>query len=854
MKRTTSIIKKSILAAALVACATPCFAQTPAVTGWGDYKFFLDPGHSGRENRGLWGYSEAQKVLEVAKTTREYLLQYTDIPEDAIKMCRETEADVVSLEERSDMANAWGADFYYSIHSDASSTVNTTVTLFGGWRNNGVEIEKTPNGGKAFGEILNPNLTGVMRITTRGNWYDRCYYDKTPETHTNQYPYLSVNRRTTMPSILSEGGYHTIASQQQLNMNAQYKRLEGFAAFQTILKYRKLSLPVQTFLCGIITNSENNVPIDGATVSVEGQTYTTDTWESLFKDYTLNPDMIHNGFYLFENLEAGKTVEVTFSAPGFDPITRTATIKSNLEGTSNDNVTWLDVQLTSNAPAKVSTISVEDLSKVSLVEPIVITFSRNMDRASVEQALSIDNEGDITYKWENDYTLTIDVSHLTPLQTYNLTINGSIAKNSQTQQPFDGNGDGDGGDNYVLTFTMAEPDTEAPRVVSTDPIADGEVAFTLRPVVRIEFNEPIDWNEDNNGDCITVTDKDGNTYAGKTTHAVVADASVLHFYFNEDLPLDRCFLVTVNEGLKDLSGNATGKYMFRFLSEYRGIVSQETLLALDDVSGFWAPDGSGSSSGLTQEANSFSAASGLAATGSGSSCKLHYDFDKNSAAGSWMIREYHSSQNITKATNDGILTYWLYGDGSNNTVSATLRVRTGNKNGGLKYNLKPINFRGWHLMTWDLQNDSYEAFTGTDELAADWRFDSFIIRHQNTDNDPSAAPQAWSGDIYFDSMEFNKFDSEAVRNAKIDDITIESGAVGTIDANAIRVYRSGNVINVAAPSAINVVDVYNAAGTKVASSAPATGVAAINISDFARGLYIVNVKVGNATKSVKIVK
>ena len=854
MKRTTSIIKKSILAAALVACATPCFAQTPAVTGWGDYKFFLDPGHSGRENRGLWGYSEAQKVLEVAKTTREYLLQYTDIPEDAIKMCRETEADVVSLEERSDMANAWGADFYYSIHSDASSTVNTTVTLFGGWRNNGVEIEKTPNGGKAFGEILNPNLTGVMRITTRGNWYDRCYYDKTPETNTNQYPYLSVNRRTTMPSILSEGGYHTIASQQQLNMNAQYKRLEGFAAFQTILKYRELSLPVQTFLCGIITNSENNVPIDGATVSVEGQTYTTDTWESLFKDYTLNPDMIHNGFYLFENLEAGKTVEVTFSAPGFDPITRTATIKSNLEGTSNDNVTWLDVQLTSNAPAKVSTISVEDLSKVSLVEPIVITFSRNMDRASVEQALSIDNEGDITYKWENDYTLTIDVSHLTPLQTYNLTINGSIAKNSQTQQPFDGNGDGEGGDNYVLTFTMAEPDTEAPRVVSTDPIADGEVAFKLRPVVRIEFNEPIDWNEDTNGDCITVTDKDGNTYAGKITHAVVADASVLHFYFNEDLPLDRCFLVTVNEGLKDLSGNATGKYMFRFLSEYRGIVTQETLLALDDVSGFWAPDVSGSSSGLTQEANSFSAASGLAATGSGSSCKLHYDFDKNSAAGSWMIREYHSSQNITKATNDGILTYWLYGDGSNNTVSATLRVRTGNKNGGLKYNLKPINFRGWHLMTWDLQNDSYEAFTGTDELAADWRFDSFIIRHQNTDNDPSATPQAWSGDIYFDSMEFNKFDSEAVRNAKIDDITIVSGAVGTIDANAIRVYRSGNVINVAAPSAINVVDIYNAAGTKVASSAPATGVAAINISDFARGLYIVNVKVGNATKSVKIVK
>ena len=62
--------------------------------------------------------------------------------------------------------------------------------------------------------------------------------------------------------------------------------------------------------------------------------------------------------------------------------------------------------------------------------------------------------------------------------------------------------------------------------------------------------------------------------------------------------------MTVKEGLADLSGNLSDEYNFRFLSEYRGIEEQETVLALDDVSGFWAPDGSGSSAGLTQEANS----------------------------------------------------------------------------------------------------------------------------------------------------------------------------------------------------------------------------------------------------------
>ena len=52
--------------------------------------------------------------------------------------------------------------------------------------------------------------------------------------------------------------------------------------------------PEQTFLAGIIKNSENDVPIDGVTVKVGDKTYVTDTWESTFKKYTNNPDLIHN--------------------------------------------------------------------------------------------------------------------------------------------------------------------------------------------------------------------------------------------------------------------------------------------------------------------------------------------------------------------------------------------------------------------------------------------------------------------------------------------------------------------------------------------------------------------------------
>ena len=89
---------------------------------------------------------------------------------------------------------------------------------------------------------LCPNLTGVMRVSTRGNIADRCYYDGS-STHEYQEPYLSVNRRTNMASLLSEAGFHTIAEQQSRNLNDDYKKLEAVAAMQSILKYRGMELP-----------------------------------------------------------------------------------------------------------------------------------------------------------------------------------------------------------------------------------------------------------------------------------------------------------------------------------------------------------------------------------------------------------------------------------------------------------------------------------------------------------------------------------------------------------------------------------------------------------------------------------
>lgn len=874
--KTNNIFKKSAVIAAMCLVATPAFAQTETtdstatdstatenivkVTGWGDFKLFLDPGHSGTENQGLWGYSEAQKVFAIAQTIKEYLTTYTDMPADNLMLCREDETTVVDLEERSDMANAWGADFYYSIHSDASATDNTTVTLFGGWMKDGVEVEKTPNGGKAFGEILCPNLTDMMMnfacTGTRGNWYDRCFYLRGETTHTYQYPYLSVNRRSNMASLLSEGAYHTIAAQQQLNINAEYKRLEALAGFQSLLKYHNMELPAQTFLAGIIRNSENSTPINGVKVTVDGKTYTTDTWESAFSKYTRNENLIHNGFYMFEGLTAGQTYDVTFEVDGFESKTVQVTIKEGGQGATNDFVTVQHVELTNIAPAKVDAISIEDVTNVSPIYPLVITFSRNMDKESVENAITIDNSGEISYSWVNDYTLSIDISKLDPMWTYKITIDGSIAKNSQTQQLFDGDGDGVEGGNYELSITIAEPDVTAPEVVTTYPATDATAEFALMPPIRIEYNEEIAWNADKHADFVTVKDSDGKIYEGTTTHAVVAGKSVIHFYTNDTIPADKCFLVSVKAGLPDLSGNVTEDYYFRFLSEYRTKTSSTVIFPLSSADGFWAPNGSGSTSGLTDEGNSMTTSDIAPNKNTAGSALMTYSFDEYFADELWQIREYTPTQsgvNANRAIEDGVLTFWVYGDGSNNAVSAMVRINSSE----LKYPdpQTVLDFRGWNLVKWDLKNDAFQHFTGESTEISTWRFDSFLMKHEWTDIDDEEVPyQEWSGAINFNNLEFSQW-SDATQTANADDIEIPSSGVEDIEAIAeIKTSCNGEVLNISAANAIESVEIYNASGVLAIVANPTSSQAIISVASLTNGVYIAKVTTGGNVKTVKFIK
>ena len=776
-------------------------AQDQEKAEWGDFKLWIDPGHSKKENQGMYGYTEAQKVLRVGLATREYLKEFTTATDATIQMTRDDDQDDVSLEERSDMANAWGADFFYSIHSDAGGNTNSTLMLFGGWRKNGVEIEKTPHGGKAYGDILTPNLTSVMyETTTRGNWYDRCWYDPAPTTHTNQYPYLSVNRRTNMASLLSEGGFHTLPMHQALNINESYKRLEAFGTFRSILEYRGIDRPEKVMLAGVVKNSENGQPIDNVSVTCNGQTIVTDSYESLFHNYVNNKDLVHNGFFLFEGLTPGETYEITYTCPGYTSATKTVTMSYDTQGLSGDNVTWGNIELTSNAPAVVSSNSITNPDAVKIINDMVLTFSRNMNRESVEQAFSINHNGNVTLSWDNDYTLRVVLNKLLDDMSYTVTIDGSIARNSQTNQLLDGDADGVEGGNYVFNFMTVPADLEAPYIASTTPYEGETMLHTLRPAIRVEFNEELAWNDDNATEMIVLECADGETVEGRLSHMVVRDASVVHFYPLADLKLDKTYRFKIQGTFTDLSGNTSNitKYV-RFMTEYRPVLDYTMIEDGSVLNHWWSPDGSGSTTHTTSKdgvadpnSNYIALTSTVPRTDLTKSYQLHYGFNQD-CDGPWQIREYRSySQNnyFTDGYN-AVLQCEVFADGSNNQVCHMVRLNGSGASGLIQNEHVVLDFRGWKTMAFDIYNEPFVHFTGEGETvgsAQKWCYDSFYLRHYNTDedydDDGELLPvQAWDGDILFGNIKYVHYDRSAVQTASVNDMPGSPAIAGDVNGD-----------------------------------------------------------------------
>ena len=699
-------------------------------------------------------------------------------------------------------------------------------------------------------ETMGPNLGANMRIglSNNGAWGECDFYGVSscrsgiPKGSRN-----FVQSFTNMASSLSEAGFHTNPTQNQRNMNAEWKRLEAQAIFWTILDYHGLAHPPDHIATGIVSNAESGMPINGAVVTVGGQTYTTDTYASLFNQYSSDPNLLRNGFYYLEDLAAG-TLDITVSAEDYAPFTGQVTM---LDG----ELTFFDVQLVSTIPPTLTATSPEpDQSPFRITDPIVLDFSRPMDRAATEAAFALDPSVAGVFVWsESDTRLTFTPAEpLQPQTTYTLTLAATAL--GAYGDPFDGDGDGTGGDAFALSFTTGFPDTVPPGLVASYP-APNASGVARRPVITVTYSEPVDPSTLEGRVGLERT-SDLSAVAGSIAHYVVGDQSVVTFFPLGTLDAGTAYRLYIEPGVEDLFLNAQPlRQQFIFTTGQSDLAATPIDDFEGDVAGtWWVPQQSGSTTGIVTDSTGAEADSGVANLLIGGSTSFRLDYGWDETASDWLIREYLAGGAPRSVLFDSTYTLqaFVFGDGSGNLFRFAVDDGVGGSEGHEVSPWYAVDWKGWRPVSWNMSSDGIGTWVGDDGmplgngiLNGTLRFDSFQL---------SFAPgNPAFGRFYVDDLRLVKSVTTA------NEPGAETPASFRLHANYPNPFRDATTIRFDLPAPAEVtVTIYNVLGAEIASLATDRAYSAgshellWDSSQAASGVYFCRIIAGSASASRKL--
>ncbi len=713
------------------------------VTGLSGWDIFLDPGHSQNENVGVFGYSEAHKVLRVGLALRELLLETTDI--DTVYISRTNDQMSVSLAQRVDFANNVAASHFHSIHSNAAGpTANFEFILWPQYRDG---TEAVPNGGKRMAEVMSPLLSGGMRIDSRGA-IGECDFYGTASCRGRELGAGKGGSRnfvqsfTDMPSALSEAGFHTNPTQNQRNMNADWKRLEAQAMYWAILDYHGLEQPPAYIATGIVFNTENGRPINGAVVTVGDTSYVTDTYESLFHRYSNDPDQLRNGFYYLDGLSAGSH-PVSVSAEGYKSFEGEITLV-------DDFFTFKDVALISSIPPTVvATLPAHDEERYRILDPVVIDFSRPMDRTSVETALSISPHVAGSFGWTaNDTRLTFRPDSLLPETDYTFRIDETAR--GALEHAFDGDADGEPGGAFELSFTTGPPDAVPPQIKQTYPaVRQSEVERT--PVITMVFDEELNASTVTPARATLEPASGGDAVPGVFEHYVVKDRSLVSFFPDDELEGGVFYVFHLEPGVEDISGNAIeSRKSLRFQTR-TATLSTTSIDAFEpsEDGEWWQPQQSGSTTGIVTDSTAFTTDSDVINHLSNSSQSRRLDYGWDDQTADPLIREYLAGGPARSIwfSADRLLQVYLFGDGS----GTRFRFALDDQNGHEVSPWTTVDWFGWRLVSWDLSEGEVGSWIGDGTLDAPLRIDSFQLT--------SGEDDVRFGSLWFDDLRLAELQS-----------------------------------------------------------------------------------------------
>lgn len=633
-------------------------------------KICINPGHGGHDGNDRYieetGFWESEGNL----TKGLYLRDILESCGATIVMTRVTNysSDDLPLSQIGQIANDNNVDFFHAIHSNAYNGVsNYPLMLFRGY-----DAEPVFPDAKIMGHIMWQKLWKNGNGWTHGGEKNRGDWSFYPQWGKQG---LGVLRHLTMPGVLSEGSFHDYEPESWRLMNLDYRKHEAWVFARSFFEYFQTDTSNYGVVAGIIRDSlttppyysdpktlDVNAPIENVTVTLNpgNFTYITDT--------------LHNGYYFFDSIVPGNYV-LTFNADNFYSDTMNITVVANHTTFTNKYLqidTTVSPHILSHSPLS----TVDD--SVLINQKFNIYFDYPMDKDSVEKAVSITPVTNLIFEWDdNQKILTVGPETIYE-GTSHYTLNISTIAQSKWHVPIA----------EPYSFDFYTKNRSNLTLIDMYPKDGMEEVSTLLQF-RLYFDTPVDQATiDNN---IVVLDANDDTVS--IHKKIIYEEEGKGFYFFEpsnELELNSDYKFIVSENLADIYGTKLNtNFEINFKTIEKPYDLGDVFLDFESLSGWWDPDGSGSTTGTIDELTTFSLSTENVINGSYSG-RLDYAFENDNDG---LCREHNATKPSVGDDQESKIGFWVYGDLSYNILEYWFYPPTGYS----PVFVDTINWAGWQL-------------------------------------------------------------------------------------------------------------------------------------------------------------